>query len=164
MARSRTATIIKLLVAIVVVALVGIQFVRAEIEERPADPARALERHLDVPPDVSATLKRACSDCHSNSTTWPWYASVAPVSWWVVDHVRHAREHMNLSEWDRYDAEEASHLLEDMCEMVESREMPLPSYTWVHRAAVLTDPEIRAICAWTERARQQLEAGGAGAR
>jgi hypothetical protein len=78
---------------------------------------------------------RACFDCHSNQSRRQWY-HLAPASWWVADHVREAREHLNFSEWDRPqdDAEEAP-------DEVAEGEMPLRSYLLVHRAARLTAAE-----------------------
>jgi len=66
---------------------------------------------VTVDPQVAGILDRACADCHSNKTRWPWYSHVAPVSWFVIDHVNHGRSHLNFSEWGRYDAFEQRDLL-----------------------------------------------------
>ena len=79
---------------------------------------------------------RACFDCHSNRTRWPWYASVAPVSWLVQHDVVEGREHLNFSEFDKRQRNAGE------CEdQVRSREMPIPKYTWMHREARLSDAE-----------------------
>jgi hypothetical protein len=78
----------------------------------------------------------ACFDCHSNQTYWPWYSKVAPVSFFITDHVVEGREHVNFSEWNQY-AEEA----EEMEEMIRSGAMPLPNYLPLHPEAQLTDAE-----------------------
>jgi hypothetical protein len=83
---------------------------------------------------------RACFDCHSNETKWPWYASVAPISWRVQDHVDEGREKLNFSEWDR-PQEEA----EEAAEVVAEGEMPLWDYLLVHAEARLTADEKRAL-------------------
>src|SRR4051812_44273920 len=63
-----------------------------------SDPALALDRQVQLPPEVGALIPRSCGDCHTNATTWPWYAHVAPVSWLVVSDVDSGRQHLNLSQ------------------------------------------------------------------
>ena len=72
----------------------------------PVVPAEGIEAHLKVDPEVSPILERACRNCHSHQTRWPWYSNVAPVSWFVIDNVNFGRRKMNLSNWDQYDQEE----------------------------------------------------------
>ena len=85
---------------------VAIQFVRpARTNPSPIRRARS-PRSYRITPAAAAVLERSCRDCHSNDTRWPWYSNVAPVSWWVIDHVDHGRSHLNFSDWSRYDAPE----------------------------------------------------------
>lgn len=107
-------------------------------------------------PVVGEIVERACVDCHTNHTTWPWYAKVAPLSWWIAHHVEEGREHLNLSEWAALDAREQDHKLEEVVEHVEEREMPLPSYTWLHAEARLTDEERQTVIAWAKAMRAEL--------
>jgi hypothetical protein len=79
---------------------------------------------------------RACFDCHSNETKWPWYSNIAPLSWMVQDHVDEGRETMNFSEWNR-PADEA----DEAGEVVEEGEMPIPNYLWLHPEADLSVKE-----------------------
>jgi hypothetical protein len=102
-----------------------------------------------MPAEVSAILDRSCRDCHSNDTRWPWYSNVAPVSWWVIDHVDHARSHFNFSEWARYNSREQQRLLEQACELVSKGAMPLPSYLWMHDAE-MSPRDVRTLCAFTQ--------------
>ena len=96
-------------------------------------------------PETRALAERACFDCHSNETEWPWYSWVAPVSWLVERDVVEAREHLNFSEFDRpqKDAEEAA-------EEVEEGEMPLWFYLPLHSEARLTDAELATLIAGLE--------------
>lgn len=80
------------------------------------------------------TFTNACADCHSNETVWPWYTKVAPLSWWIADHVEHGREHFNISVADMGDADEAY-------EAVHEGWMPLESYTWMHPKAKLSEAQ-----------------------
>src|SRR5215217_7072163 len=80
----------------------ALQFVRPARTNPPAEEARAIGAHLNVTPEVAGILDRSCNDCHSNLTRWPWYSNVAPVSWFVIDHVNVGRKEMNFSEWAQY--------------------------------------------------------------
>lgn len=79
--------------------LVVAQFIRPARTNPVSAPGHALEDVVAVPPAVEAVLTRSCGDCHSDRTRWPWYSQVAPVSWFVINHVQEGRRHMNLSEW-----------------------------------------------------------------
>lgn len=97
-------------------------------------------------PRTRELAARACFDCHSNETRWPFYSSIPPVSWFVRHHVSEAREVMNFSEWNR----EYEHA-DDAPEEVEEGEMPLASYLWIHREARLTPAETEELVAGLER-------------
>ena len=138
------------------VLFISVQFVRPNKSDSPVDQSRTLESHPGVSPEVAGILERACKDCHSNRTDWPWYAQVAPVSWYVVDHVNHGRKEMNLSEWSTYDREQADWLLGAMCMTAERGRMPLPSYTRIHRDAKLSPADVKILCAWSRAEQARL--------
>jgi hypothetical protein len=138
---------------VVAVAMVVSQFIRPARTNPVTDPARTLLHIRPMPAHVAAAFDRACRDCHSNDTRWPWYSQVAPVSWFVIDHVNHGRSHFNYSDWSRYDAEESRRLLTAACRLTREQEMPLSSYTWMHRQARLSPADIEAICDWTAEPR-----------
>lgn len=151
----RSSRILRWLVILVAVAFVIIQFVRPARTNPPIDPAKSIEANLQVSPQVAAIFNRSCSDCHSNKTVWPWYTNVAPVSWFLIDHVNEGRHNMNLSEWGSYDKDKQSRRLRDMCEQVQDGEMPLSTYTPLHPQAKLSAADVKTICDWAnaERAR-----------
>lgn len=93
-------------------------------------------------PSTRELAARACFDCHSNETRWPWYSHVAPVSWMVQNDVTEGREFLNFSAWNRVyeDAVEAG-------ETVVAGEMPLPGYVWLHPTAKLRPDERDALIA-----------------
>lgn len=107
-----------------------------------------VESEIDAPDEVRAILERACYDCHSHETTWPWYAYVAPASWFVADHVEHGRGHLNFSRWPKYDFEEQEHAFGDIREEVEEGEMPLPSYLILHSEARLSEADKQTLMRW----------------
>lgn len=138
---------------LIVVGLFAIaQVVRPAKTNPTSEVSLAIESHMQVPPDVAAILDRSCADCHSNKTRWPWYAHVAPVSWFVIDHVNHGRSHLNFSEWGSYDKREQRELLGETCREVKSGSMPLSSYTPLHPGSKLTPEDIKTICDWTQKA------------
>jgi len=91
-------------------------------------------------------FKRACFDCHSNETVWPWYSNVAPVSWLVQNDVDGGREHLNFSEWNR----EQRHA-KDIADEVSHGDMPPGVYLPMHPEAKLTDAEMRALIDGAEK-------------
>ena len=153
---SRVRQALKWLLIALVAVFVGLQFVRPARTNPAFDQAETIYARLQVTPEVSAILDRSCQDCHSNSTRWPWYSNVVPASWFRVDHVNEGREHLNFSEWGRLDKRRADKRLEEMCEQVSDREMPMDSYTWIHRSAKLSDTDRKTLCDWTESERARL--------
>jgi len=96
---------------------------------------------------IEATLSRACADCHSDQTRWPWYSGVAPLSWFVINHVRLGHE--PLDSIDR---------LKAMCREVQKGEIPLTSYKLIHWHAWLSAEDANEICAWSETEQKRLSA------
>lgn len=103
-----------------------------------------------VPPaDLAPVLERACADCHSNQTRWPWYAWVAPVSWLVAHDVEEGRGELNFSTWESYSAKKQAKLAREMVELVEKREMPLWIYLGMHPRARVTPGELERLRVWS---------------
>jgi hypothetical protein len=139
-------------------ALVLIQFVRPA-KNLSAGPAPGdITALYPTPPDVKAVLAKACYDCHSDHTRYPWYAEVQPVGWWLAEHVKDGKRHLNFSRFDTYPPFRAARALTKSMHEVEEHEMPLGSYTLIHRDAILTADEIAAFDAWARGIRDQLEA------
>lgn len=105
---------------------------------------------VSAPPEAMAVLQRACWDCHSNQTRWPWYARVAPVSWLVSHDVVEARSKVNFTTWDAYDAGTRAHLLHEVLEEVEHGEMPLPIYLTMHDDARVSEADLAVLRDWIE--------------
>ena len=152
----RLGKVLKWLALVVILLLIVAQFFRPAKTNPPVDQAMTIGARTQMNPQVAAILDRACQDCHSNSTRWPWYSHVAPVSWFVIDHVNHGRSHLNLSEWGRYEPTEADNQLRNMCREVRSGVMPLDSYTWIHRGAAISQEDVKVLCDWTTAERSRL--------
>ena len=138
------------------VAFVAIQLVTCERTNPP------VTADLRAAADAKAILTRACYDCHSNETTWPWYSRVAPVSWLVHRDVSEGRAALNFSDWEALPAERRSKLQLESGKEVAEGEMPPRLYTPLHPHAVLSSADKQELRAWAQGARR--EAGGAASR
>ena len=125
-----------------VLAFIGIQFVTVE-RTNPS-----IVADFDGDPAIEAILRRACYDCHSNETHWPWYSAIAPASWLVADHVEEGREELNFSHWGRMPKTQQDHKREECWEEVESGEMPEVGYVPLHPEARLSPEDLERLEAW----------------
>lgn len=124
------------------------QFFQIDKTQPPSDPADDFISQLSPPDQVANLLKRSCYDCHSYKTNYPWYTSVAPLSWWIGHHIQEGREHLNFSEWGKYTDRRKKHKLEECWEEVEEGLMPLDSYLWVHGEAKLSQEQASILIDW----------------
>lgn len=148
--------IIKVLILVLIVVVIAIQFVPDGIPDNKPEDNRTLAHDTLVTPDVLAILKKSCFDCHSNQTDFPWYAGIAPSSWLLADHINEGRKNLNFSEWQDFSKRKKVGKLEDIQEQVKKGEMPLKSYTLIHKKAVLTSEEIQTLIKWTDEATGRL--------
>lgn len=111
---------------------------------------------VSVPSEVNSLLQRACYDCHSNNTEYPWYAGIQPIAWWLSDHVEEGKHELNFSEFKQYSLKKQRHKLDEVAEMVREEEMPLFSYTIAHSNAKLTKDEIELIAMWAKHSADAL--------
>ncbi|HJZ99086.1 MAG TPA: heme-binding domain-containing protein [Candidatus Solibacter sp.] len=139
-------------ITLAVVAATGLMnLARVDRTNPPVDPAQGIEAHTRMPANVAGIFRRACQDCHSERTDWPWYSAVAPFHWLMTADVYGARSHMNLSAWGRYTAEEQTGRLIGICEMVAGDKMPLWYYKPAHYpSAWLSASDKKAVCDWTK--------------
>jgi Haem-binding domain len=142
-------------VAIAIV-FVAIQFVGPEKSNPPVEATRTIQANTQITPEVDAIITRACQDCHSHQTRWPWYSHVAPVTWFLVDHVNDGRRHLNFSEWATYNPKRMSKKLEEMRDEVEKGDMPLKSYLLLHSEAKLSQDDIQKLGEWATAERQRI--------
>jgi hypothetical protein len=153
----RVLKVLKWLVIVVAILFVAVQFKRPARTNPPVDEAQTIYAQTQMTPQVRAILDRSCSDCHSHKTAWPLYTNVAPISWFIVDHVDHGRSHLNLSEWGTYDQRRKEKRLQEMCDLATDGEMPLSTYTPLHPGSKLTPEDVKTLCAWTEAERARLD-------
>ena len=101
-----------------------------------------------APEEVAQLMKAACYDCHSNSTNYPWYSEVAPVSWWLKRHVDKGSAQLNYSEWNTYNEGTREHKKKESAEFVGKGWMPIGPYKLTHPEARLTDEQRQMLVDW----------------
>jgi hypothetical protein len=103
-----------------------------------------------VPDSVKQILQKACNDCHSSNTSYPWYTNIQPVGMWMQHHVDEGKREINFDEFLTYKPRRQDKKMKEIIEQVEQNEMPLPSYTWIHKDAILTSREKELIINWAK--------------
>jgi Haem-binding domain len=117
----------------------------------------SITKLVPVPQDVQKILEKACNDCHSNNTKYPWYAEIMPVGWMLSNHVNEGKKHINFDEYTTYKAKRAIHKLEEVVEQVEQNKMPMDNYTWMHKEAKLNAAEKKLLIAWATQSKDSLK-------
>ncbi len=148
----------KILIALLFV-FVAIQFFRPA-KNLSGDDTYGIHTKYNVSENVNHLLEVACNDCHSNKTVYPWYANIQPVAWWLNKHVVDGKKHLNFSTFTRLPIAVQNHKFEEIIEMVEKKEMPLASYTYLglHKEADLTDEQRKLITDWSKAQMDTLKA------
>jgi hypothetical protein len=138
----------KIILGIIVVFIL-IQMVRPTKNDSRND-INHISTVVQVPNNVEEILKTSCYDCHSNFTVYPWYSEIAPISWYLAQHVNEGKEHLNFSEWTVYNKNQQSHILKDLEEVLESHEMPINSYLLIHKEAKMSTEQYTVLMNWIQ--------------
>lgn len=138
------------------IALIIIQFFHPKKNVSAAPGPNHIEATHAVPPAVKGILEKACYDCHSDNTRYPWYNNVQPVAWWLAHHVDEGKNELNFSQFGSYAAKRQAHKLEEVSEMVKEHRMPLESYEWLHSDAKLTPEEVKTLTDWADALRATI--------
>ncbi|MCC6371554.1 MAG: heme-binding domain-containing protein [Bacteroidia bacterium] len=136
-------------ISLIVLALLLVsQFFRIDKSTKPVDSSKDFISLTSPPGDLANVLKTSCYDCHSNQPNYPWYTNVAPISWWIKNHINEGSHHLNFSEWGAYSSKKQDHKLEECVEMIEEGEMPMSSYTLIHGNAKLSKEQQQQLMDW----------------
>jgi len=127
--------------------LVIIQFFRPA-ENVSGEKTNDISTKYAVPSNVKLILDKACADCHSNKTVYPWYANLQPVAWWLGSHVNDGKRHLNFNNFTHMKIAVQNKKMQECIEQVKQGEMPLSSYTLIHTNATLTDAEKQTLYNW----------------
>ncbi|MCX6198530.1 MAG: heme-binding domain-containing protein [Bacteroidetes bacterium] len=147
----------KILLGIVVV-IVAIQFFHPGKNVADGVQANNVAAVFTTPEEVKTILAKSCNDCHSNNTIYPWYNNIQPVAWWLNHHVSEAKEKLNFDEFASYSPRRQYNKLKETEELLNENEMPLSSYVFIHRNAVLSAEQKETLINWTKNIRKQMEA------
>lgn len=143
---------------LLLITLVVIQFFRPAKNLEAGVAANHLSSKFSIPADVNAILEKACYDCHSNNTRYPWYFNIQPVGMWMNNHIAEGKNGLNFSEYANRRLRYQYHKMEEVIEQIKEGEMPIDSYTWTHKDANLTKEEKTKLMDWAQSVMSTLEA------
>jgi hypothetical protein len=149
---------IRKILYVLLAALVIIQFFRPGRNQSAGPFPNDVTTQFPLASETKSVLEVACYDCHSNNTRYPWYTNVQPVGWWLQNHVNEGKSELNFSEFATYAPKKQHHKFEEIKEAVTEGWMPLDSYKWIHKDAVLTKEQSAAIAKWCDENMEKLPA------
>ena len=137
--------ILKIIATIALVGFVGIQFIPTERNQSYTVPETDFMLVHNVPETIQKKLQVSCYDCHSNNTQYPWYNKIQPAAWFLEDHIKEGKAELNFNEWDSLSSRRKSSKLRSIIKQIESGEMPLDSYTLIHKDAKFSEAEAEEL-------------------
>ncbi|SDR97947.1 Haem-binding domain-containing protein [Gillisia sp. Hel1_33_143] len=137
--------ILKIIAIIALVGFVGIQFIPTERNQSYTVPETDFMLVNNVPENIQRKLQVSCYDCHSNNTQYPWYNKIQPAAWFLEDHIKEGKAELNFNEWDSLSSRRKSSKLRSIIKQIESGEMPLDSYTLIHKDAKFSEAEAEEL-------------------
>jgi len=148
--------IVKIIVIVLLVAFVGIQFIPTTRNQSETVPQSDFMQVHRVPEAIQEKLQTSCYDCHSNNTQYPWYNKIQPVAWFLEDHIKEGKAELNFNEWDSLSSRRKASKLRSIIKQIESGEMPLDSYTIIHKDAEFSEEEAENMINWITRLKDSL--------
>ena len=158
MTKDKIKIIVKRVLIVLLVLLVVIQFIRPEKNINTTASALDMNTLYPIPDSVNQVLQKACYDCHSNNTRYPWYNNIQPVAWWLNDHITEGKKELNFSEYGKRTLPKQAKKLRKIAREVQEGGMPMDSYTWIHKDARLTDHEKQMLIDWATNLSKQISA------
>ncbi len=148
--------IVKIIAIVLLVVFVGIQFIPSSRNQSDSVPETDFMLVNDVAENIQNKLQVSCYDCHSNNTQYPWYNKVQPVAWFLEDHIKEGKAELNFNEWDSLSTRRKTSKLRSIIKQIENGEMPLDSYTFIHRDAKFSEAEAEEIINWVTQLKNSL--------
>ena len=149
---------LKNILIVLLIVLVIIQFIHPKKNKSEGAQLNYIGNTYNVPSDVKIILAKACNDCHSNNTKYPWYTNLQPVHWLLNNHINDGKKELNLDEYTSRSLRFQYKKMEEIIEQVKEGEMPLNNYTWMHPNAKLTPEERAKITGWANSIMDTLKA------
>jgi hypothetical protein len=144
--------------SLLAVALFAVTLTGLALHIEPPPYSKPLFQGAQIDTPTLALFQRACQNCHSQNTQWPWYSRIPPASWMIRKDVYEARRHVDFSNWNSYFPEQREDLLTRIGLAARTGRMPLPRYTLLHREAVLATQERQQIYEWSRAEKKRLRA------
>lgn len=148
--------IAKIIAWVALIAIVFIQFFPVDYNQSETIPQTDFMLVNNVPATVKKSLQVSCYDCHSNNTQYPWYNKLQPVAWFLDGHIKEGKEELNFSEWDNLSDRRKTSKLRSIIKQIESDEMPLSSYTLIHKEAKFSEAETQRIIKYVEKLKDSI--------
>ena len=149
---------IRKILIVLLAALITIQLFHPKKNKTEGLQPNYIGNNFAMPADVKTILAKACNDCHSNNTRYPWYATFQPVHWWLNKHIKEGKKGFNIDEYTSRNLRYQYNKMEDVVEQIKEGEMPLNSYTLIHKDARLTDEERGKITHWAQAIMDTMKA------
>jgi len=110
----------------------------------------------DIPKNVETILSTYCYDYHSNNTNYPLYSYIQPARFFMEEHIKEGKKDLNFNEFGKYSKRKHENKLEAIIKQIKSDEMPLASYTLIHRNSILTPTQKEEIINWIKKTKDSL--------
>jgi hypothetical protein len=110
----------------------------------------------NVPKNVEVIFRTSCYDCHSNNTFYPWYSYIQPTRFFMESHINEGKENLNFNEWGNYSGRKQKNKLDRIAKQIKSNEMPLASYTLIHKNATLSATQKKEVLDWINKIENSL--------
>jgi len=149
---------LKKILLLLLLGLIIIQFIHPRRNKTAGAQPNYIGNIHPVPDSVRSVLTKACNDCHSNNTRYPWYSYIQPLHWWLDKHVREGKSHLNLDEYNHRPLRYRYHKMEEIVEQVDEKHMPITSYTWTHYDARLSPEERAGLVGWAKSVMDTMKA------
>jgi hypothetical protein len=150
--------VIKKILVFLLIVLVIIQFFHPVKNISTAASPNDIALHFYVPANVHDVLKKSCYDCHSNNTVYPWYNNIQPVAWWLQNHINEAKHDLNFNEFAGYAPKKQYHKLKSIIDSQNDGWMPLDSYLWIHKEAILSAEQKQDLIKWADSLSREIKA------
>ncbi len=148
---------IKKILLVLLIVFIAIQFIQPARNTNGQVLSTDISKIVSVPENVQTILKTACYDCHSNNTNYPWYNYVQPAAWMLANHIKHGKRDLNFSDFGSYPTRKQQSKLKAIASQIKDGEMPLYSYTLIHKNARLTTDQKKLIIDWAQNAKDSLD-------
>ncbi len=149
-------TLKKIILPILLIAFVGIQFIPTNRNQSDEILPSDITKVFEVPDNILQLLQNSCYDCHSNNTNYPWYNKIQPISWMLENHIQEGKEEVNFSRFGDYSTRKKKSKFKSIISQLKDGEMPLWSYTLIHRSAKLSEEERKMLVDWMQAQREAL--------